>query len=115
MSVLTLFIIIIIIMAAGGEVEVTSSPDYDYDYNATFGYIFYSNTSSEDLETFLKNTSDYLDSHEDRQDYEEEVIITTTTKRYNTPRGGVIIDNTAPSCVCLDGMLMMAVIVHHSL
>ncbi|KAF5908612.1 cocaine- and amphetamine-regulated transcript protein-like, partial [Clarias magur] len=31
-----------------------TTPSPDYDYNATFDYSFYSNSSSEDLETFLK-------------------------------------------------------------
>nr|XP_057903247.1 uncharacterized protein si:ch211-191i18.2 [Doryrhamphus excisus] len=117
MSALTLFIIIIIIMAAGSEAEVTSLPDYDYDYNSTFGYTFYSNTSSEDLEKFLKNTSDFLDSQEDWQDHEEESTVTTATEPYKTLGGGVIIYNAASLCVCLDVMLMFAVIVqlHHSL
>ncbi|XP_054620203.1 uncharacterized protein si:ch211-191i18.2 [Dunckerocampus dactyliophorus] len=118
MSALTLFITIIIIVAAGSEAEVTSLPDYDYDYNATFGYTFYSNTSSEDLEKFLKNTSDFLDSQEDwQEDHEEEASLTTATEPYKTPGGGVVVYNAASLCVCQDVMLMFAVIVqlHRSL
>ncbi|KAL2080303.1 hypothetical protein ACEWY4_024096 [Coilia grayii] len=39
------------------EYDTTLNPDYD-DYNATFEYIFFSNSSSEDLERFIKETEE---------------------------------------------------------
>ncbi|XP_077362366.1 uncharacterized protein LOC144007005 isoform X1 [Festucalex cinctus] len=97
---------------------MTSSPDYDYVDNVTLHYSFFSNTSSEDLDRFLKDGNPLLDSQEDQdrdrdrdQDWDEDEagVVTTATQRERAGRGGVTTAGNASSSTfaCCSGVTMM--------
>ncbi|XP_061521334.1 uncharacterized protein si:ch211-191i18.2 [Phycodurus eques] len=103
---------LVLFITTGCEAEVTtSSPDYEYDdYNSTLRYSFFSNTSSDDLEKFLKDRKHLLDSQEDQDEdwdqdqYEDQVDVTTATQQ---ERGGVTMRNASTSTFICSGMMMM--------
>ncbi|KAM9838721.1 uncharacterized protein ACBR49_017404 [Aulostomus maculatus] len=96
---------LILLLMAGSKAQyyedATSIPDYDSDYNATFDYSFYSNTSNDDLEKFLKDSDAFTDPP-DEEETEEEVHVTMATTPGTTERGRVEIKNSASLPVCLD-------------
>ncbi|KAF7648851.1 hypothetical protein LDENG_00150680 [Lucifuga dentata] len=72
--------------------DSTGASDYNTDDNATIEYSFYSNTSNDDLEEFLKGGG-FIDP--DGEDEEEEVTVTTATHPQTTTRGGVKTQSSA--------------------
>ncbi|KAM9775919.1 uncharacterized protein ACBT44_001112 isoform 1-T1 [Syngnathus typhle] len=92
---------LILFITAGCDAEATtSSPDYEYDDNSTLRYSFFSNTSSDDLDNFLKDRKHLLDSQEDEdleERDEEDVGVTTATWQAHTEKGGVSLGNAASS------------------
>ncbi|XP_077446968.1 uncharacterized protein LOC144067250 [Stigmatopora argus] len=103
---------IVVVITAVCQAEVTSFPEYEYDdLNSTLRYSFFSNTSSEDLDEFLKNRTHLLDSQED--DNEDQAWVTTGTP---PTRGGGVTDmavslNSAPSVIMMMTTMMMMVVV----
>ncbi|KAK6323793.1 hypothetical protein J4Q44_G00061320, partial [Coregonus suidteri] len=81
--------------------DTTQTPDYDYNYNATFEYIFFSNTSTEDLEKFLRAGEEEDDKGEDMGEEEDTTFSTTMS---TTDSSIVTIakgSRTAPPCLLL--------------
>lgn len=113
MSLLGVSVLLLLLLAAVCEAQYygdfTPAPDYDSDYNATFEYSFYSNASSEDLDSFSKR---FMDEDEDEQVGEEEdtegqqgqeeVTVTPATTSGVTVRGGVHGRSAATPSVSLE-------------
>ncbi|XP_034017153.1 uncharacterized protein si:ch211-191i18.2 [Thalassophryne amazonica] len=107
---------LILLLTAVSEAEFsdfyedsTSTPDYDSDsdYKPTFDYGFYSNTSSDELEEFLKDKARFLDldSSTDREQQEESV--TMVTSYGPTEKGSDEMHNAAALPVSLESGVLM--------
>lgn len=94
----------ILLLTAVSEAQLyddyPTTPEYDYNYNATFEYSFFSNTSTEDLDDFLKGDEEVISTEEPKDVEGEEVTVTTATTRGATER--VDVYNAASLPVHLD-------------
>uniref|UniRef100_UPI003AADED4D uncharacterized protein isoform X2 n=1 Tax=Centroberyx gerrardi TaxID=166262 RepID=UPI003AADED4D len=98
---LTAASLLLLLPLSGAEVQYedyldsTLAPDYS-DYNATFDYSFYSNSSIDDLDEFLKGAGGGADPEDEGGEEGQEGTVTVATSTATTTEGGrVPIYNTA--------------------